>query len=112
LQDSLALLTSNTPSSGDSGAVNITQSHGLHFLNQVTEPFDLVFLDPPFQSDLLVSCIQALQENDCLADGALVYMVFAAKTDLPILPKSWEIHRQGSTGQSRYALALSSRNTV
>ena len=32
----------------------------------------LVFLDPPYESDVLVPTLQALQENDALADEALL----------------------------------------
>jgi len=104
----------NLLSQGDATDTNahIHESHGVHFLKQVSQPFDIVFLDPPFQSDLLVSCIDALQQYNCLTDNALVYIEQAAKTDLPKLPEGWEIHREGTTGQSRYALALCSRNTV
>lgn len=108
LRESLALLATDN----NSEFVEVEESNGIHFLSRVTEPYDIVFLDPPFQSDLLAQSIAALSRYACLAEGALVYIEQAAKTDLVELPKDWKVYREGQTGQSRYALALYSPNEL
>lgn len=78
---------------------------GLAFLNhQPVEPFDLVFLDPPFSSNLIEPAMTLLVANDWLAESALVYVEQSSTRDDPRVPETWSIHREGKAGQSRYWL--------
>jgi 16S rRNA (guanine966-N2)-methyltransferase len=57
----------------------------LLWLQQNPEPFDLVFLDPPFGKDLLQPAINAL----CLLPGALVYIEHEVRLQ-PLFPANWQ----------------------
>lgn len=105
LGESLALLANGSNS-------EVEECNAIDFLNRQSGLYDIVFLDPPFQSDLLAQSIAAISQPGCLADGALIYIEQAAKTDLVELPKNWQVYREGQTGQSRYALALYSPNAL
>jgi len=65
--------------------------------------FDLVFLDPPFDSDLLTHVMPLLSENGWLTDDALIYVEQPAKQDRAPTP-DWQIRKEGKTGHSRYTL--------
>jgi len=67
------------------------------------QAFDLVFLDPPFDGELLPETIALLHEHAWLAEGALVYIEQASKGDLCPTP-GWQIYRDGKTGHCRYTL--------
>jgi 16S rRNA (guanine966-N2)-methyltransferase len=69
------------------------------------KPFDIVFLDPPFQTDLLKKTSFYLEEKGFLAKNAYIYL--EAKTPLRAedLPSNWEIIRQKKAGQVAYHLA-------
>lgn len=66
--------------------------------------FDLVFLDPPFDSDLLQRSIQMLAEQPLLNPGARVYLEFTATGHPPATPQNWQLHRQGQSAHTGYAL--------
>lgn len=60
------------------GICQVVNKDALNFLQsykeQNGEPFDIVFLDPPFASDLLEQAVELLVNNDLLAEDALIYV--------------------------------------
>jgi 16S rRNA (guanine966-N2)-methyltransferase len=67
-------------------------------------PFDIVFLDPPFQGPDLANLCTLLESSGCLGASALIYMEMHRKTRLPELPDSWTVKREQIAGQVRFAL--------
>jgi 16S rRNA (guanine966-N2)-methyltransferase len=65
-------------------------------------PFDIVFLDPPYDSDLLGSVAGALAGR--LAPDARVYLERRARDPLPPLPGGWNELRAGRAGEVGYHL--------
>lgn len=62
------------------------------------DPFDIVFVDPPYGSNLLFPSFSLLNEGGWLQDNALIY----CGTDQPIkieeLPTAWKIVRHQKAG--------------
>lgn len=71
----------------------------------VTKPFDIVFLDPPYQDNLLLSCSQLLEEQHFLAESALIYLEAQQVIKDNDLPKNWRIIKSQRAGQVFYHLA-------
>ena len=65
-------------------------------------PFDIVFLDPPYDSDLLAAAAAALVGR--LAPDARVYLERRARDPLPALPSGWKELRAGRAGEVGYHL--------
>ena len=90
------------------GATGAQVEHGdaLRFLNGAGTgaAFDIVFLDPPFDSDLLTRAARLLEQGHWLADGALVYVECAARSGLPELPPNWVAFRAKQAGEVGYHL--------
>lgn len=95
LQQTLAHLKSSD------GVVHVMDA--MRFLDGEPQPFDIVFLDPPFSSQLLEKALSKLASG-WLADGAFVYLECAADKPLPALPAGWSIHRTKRAGQVGYHL--------
>ncbi|MCL6414174.1 16S rRNA (guanine(966)-N(2))-methyltransferase RsmD [Aestuariirhabdus sp. Z084] len=97
LQENLATL-------GDrNGEVILTDS--LNYLdNESDQPFDLIFIDPPFRQDLVARCCQLLEQNGWLADNALIYVEAERELELDNLPANWELYREKTAGQVGYRL--------
>ncbi len=93
----------STLESSDMGEV-VVQSATNFLATPANKQFDLVFLDPPFESDLLVKAMPLLMENGWLADGALVYVEQASKKDPENTPDEWQIYKEGKAGYCRYSL--------
>jgi 16S rRNA (guanine966-N2)-methyltransferase len=67
-------------------------------------PFDIVFLDPPFDGPHLQDLCTLLEESNALAPSAHIYMEMDRRQDLPELPTSWAVSKEQTAGQVRYAL--------
>ncbi len=69
-------------------------------LNRVPKhPFDIVFLDPPFFCGLVKPTCEKLLAGEYLAANALIYIETEKRLDIePIIPKSWQILRQKTSG--------------
>ena len=88
-------------------AINCGQCHtatALEFLQANREPYDLVFIDPPFGHDLVDATCALLAENDLLTAGAMAYLETAADEPAPTTPAGWALHREKSTGGVAYRL--------
>jgi len=86
----------------------VEQADALHFLGgsasaQRMEPFDIVFLDPPFDSGLLSPAARLLEERGWLSAGARIYVETAAG-GLPPLPPSWTALKAKQAGAVGYHL--------
>lgn len=83
----------------------VVVADALRFLRGVPQPFDLVFLDPPFgEVDLTGLC--TLLCGGWLTGKARVYLELPRGQTLPVLPQGWELLRESTAGQVRFALAL------
>jgi 16S rRNA (guanine966-N2)-methyltransferase len=96
LEDSVKVL--------EATGVRIHQADAISYLKGEPEPFDIVFLDPPFADDLLEDLCRLLSEGNWLADGARVYLEQNRERPLPALPDGWTIVNDKTAGQVRYAL--------
>ncbi|MCF6281699.1 MAG: 16S rRNA (guanine(966)-N(2))-methyltransferase RsmD [Candidatus Polarisedimenticolaceae bacterium] len=83
--------------------VTLQQSDALTWLESPPQPFDVVFLDPPFADKLLEPICKKLQQG-WLADDARLYIEIDAKDKLPELPKNWCQLKEKKAGQVRYFL--------
>ncbi|KPA89485.1 MULTISPECIES: 16S rRNA (guanine(966)-N(2))-methyltransferase RsmD [Pseudomonas] len=71
---------------------------------QPASAFDLVFLDPPFNQNLLPGVCALLEERQWLADDAWVYTESESAPSTLGLPGNWRLHREQKSGQVYYAL--------
>jgi 16S rRNA (guanine966-N2)-methyltransferase len=70
-----------------------------------TEPaFDIVFLDPPYDAEVLAAVASALSNQAYLAPDARVYVERRAKEPLATLPPGWRELRAGQAGEVGYHL--------
>ena len=70
----------------------------------VAQTFDIVFLDPPFDSGLLKQACDTLEQQRCLSEHAYIYLEMDGKQNLPDLPENWVILKEKKAGQVRYYL--------
>ena len=87
------------------GTGQLLQADALRYLaNQAATPYDLVFLDPPFNLGLLQPVCTLLEERGWLANDAWVYTESEAAPSSLGLPGNWRLHREKKTGNVHYAL--------
>jgi 16S rRNA (guanine966-N2)-methyltransferase len=88
---------------GASGA-EVEHGDALRFLGGAGRPFDIVFLDPPFDSGFLTLAADRLENGGWLAPGALIYVECPARTGLPPLPPTWAATKAKQAGEVGYHL--------
>ncbi|MGE4801145.1 16S rRNA (guanine(966)-N(2))-methyltransferase [Yersinia hibernica] len=103
LSSNLALLHA------DNGQVVNTNS--LQWLAQPGQPFDLVFLDPPFRKGLLTDTINLLEQFNWLTADAWIYVEAEAESTAADVPASWQLHREKIAGQVAYRLYIRRQDT-
>jgi len=86
--------------------ITLWQGDTLSYLqnNEVKQPFDIVFLDPPFNQNLLPICAKLLEEGDWLAENALIYCEAEVPAARLGLPQNWQAKREKQAGQVYYSL--------
>lgn len=95
-------LTQTLERLGATGA-SVQVEDAARFLNRPPQPFDVVFLDPPFASALLQTAFTRLPRG-WLAPGAHIYVECPADSPLPPLPAGWMVYRSKQAGQVGYHL--------
>jgi 16S rRNA (guanine966-N2)-methyltransferase len=69
-----------------------------------TVPFDIVFLDPPYDANLLAAAAAGLVSGGLLAADARIYVEHRARESLASLPDGWHSIRDGRAGEVGYHL--------
>jgi 16S rRNA (guanine966-N2)-methyltransferase len=75
-----------------------------NFLAKPATPFDIVFIDPPFDANLWMETITLLNAQRWLAPAAQIYLEAPKRLDLADLPESWTLTREKMAGAVRYCL--------
>jgi 16S rRNA (guanine966-N2)-methyltransferase len=85
---------------------DVVQRDAISYLRDADpQPFDIVFLDPPFGSEMLAEACRMLQENGWLAAKAIIYLERGKDGDRPALPEGWAITHEKVAGKVSYSLA-------
>jgi 16S rRNA (guanine966-N2)-methyltransferase len=76
------------------GRIEIVHARVARFLARPAEPFDIVFVDPPFdQPDLAAAACEELA-GGWLAPAASVYLEVTARAERPRVPSTWHLRRE------------------
>ena len=72
----------------------VINTNALSWLAGEGQPFDVVFLDPPFRKGLLAETALLLEQRGWLADEAWIYVEAEAESAAADVPASWQLHRE------------------
>jgi 16S rRNA (guanine966-N2)-methyltransferase len=88
----------------DLDAAEVLSADAWRYLESRATPFNIVFLDPPYAEKGLGD-LCTLLERGWLAPGARIYLEWRRSSEPPALPASWQLLRDKTAGQVRFALA-------
>ena len=77
----------------------VIQAEALSFLALCREKFDVVFLDPPYQSGLLEKSLETLTRFDILREYGIIVCESGAEWTVPPLASPYETGREYRYGQ-------------
>ncbi len=88
----------------EADTVTVIQQTAEVFVRETGDRFDIVFIDPPFQQDIIESICNEIKKNNVLKPAALIYIETEKQlAPLPI-PADWHIIRQRIQGAVAYYL--------
>ena len=83
---------------------HVQHDDALRLLSTAPEPFDIVFLDPPFSTEVLEASTARLEEGGWLPLNALIYVEMSARDALPQLPSTWQPRKAKRAAEVGYHL--------
>lgn len=92
-------LEDNARALGCEGVVELRRADALEFVREAHRAFDIVFVDPPFDSGLVARIAPALSR--LVKRGGMAYIESSGGI---ALESPWQLHRQGTAGQVTYQL--------
>lgn len=97
-ENSLQLKNATT----DMANINVVNDDAINFLNNTSSTYDLVFLDPPYASNLLEQCLPLLKKKNLINNNSVVYVEMNAGRTLSV--PGFEVLKEGVAGQVKFAL--------
>lgn len=86
----------------NSSKLQLLKSDTLQYLQKPKEPFDIVFLDPPFDKPFIAPCLTLLADINNLKPGGLLYIESASPIEAD--PSVWELLKSKQAGLVYYGL--------
>lgn len=99
----LAALRQNVAMLNADGA-RVVASDAAAYLSQPADPFDIIFIDPPFAANLVPACIETVAARGWLRPNGTVYIEAPRELNFA-LPPGWVLYRSQTAGQVGYHLA-------
>jgi 16S rRNA (guanine966-N2)-methyltransferase len=90
---------------GGTGRGRVLQTTAARFLGARGEPFDLIFLDPPFGQDVLSETVALIDAGGWIQPSGWAYLECERAAGAPLLPAGWDLVKSKSAGEVGYHLA-------
>lgn len=97
--DAVKLVRENLALCGFEGSARVVTGEAMGFLSALRERFDLIFLDPPYESDLLEKTLAHIARHDLLTPHGIIVAESAADRQLPALSAPYGIYREYRYGR-------------
>ena len=96
-RDVAAQLRTNCNTLGATEA-RVLETSAINWLEQTADaPYEVIFIDPPFNSNLWQAAITALEDRHLVADQAMIYIEKPKAIHL-VTPNNWTLHRNKVAG--------------
>lgn len=103
-REAAGLIRENLKSCEFSELSQVVQGDALSFLTACREKFDVIFLDPPYQTDLLPRSLEAITRFDILRENGIIVCECAADRNLPPLAFPYEQGREYRYGKIKLTI--------
>ena len=98
-REAAALVRENVKLCRFEDRAQVVQGEAQTFLRSCREQFDIILLDPPYQTGLLHQCLEQITQFDILEEHGIIVCESAAETALPPLPEGFEGEREYRYGK-------------
>ena len=102
--DALRLIQENLDLTQFSANAQVVPGDAMAYLASVRAPFDIIFLDPPYEGDLLERAIAHIARFDILAPDGIIIAESPVEKALPQLAAPYRIGREYRYGKIKVTL--------
>lgn len=103
-KDAVKLIQENLEATELSDRASVVQGDALSFLSGTSERYHLIFLDPPYDANLLNSTLKRLVGIDILAKNGIIVCESRANQALPELPIPYQKSKDYRYGKIKVTL--------
>lgn len=97
-KDSLAVAKKNVEKIGSPVGIEVFNVDAVFFLKTTDKTFDVIYIDPPYKSDLAEAALEAAAESGVLSEGGLI----AVETETPYTGRTFGFFK---TDERKYGRA-------
>ena len=90
---------------GGSSRSHVIETTAQRFLAGPGEPFDGIFLDPPYGRGYLPECVAAIEAGGWVNAGGWIYLESERAAGVPAVPPHWDLVKSKWAGEVGYHLA-------
>ncbi len=80
---------------------NVICQKAITYLEKCNQKFDVIFLDPPYKSDLSQKSIDAITKRKLIKNNGWVYVEHSLHSNPLIVPNNWLLHRSTKAGDAK-----------
>ena len=103
-KDAVKLVRENLEATGLTERAKVVQGDSLSFLSGTREKYHLIFLDPPYDANLLETTLNRIAGIDILAENGIIICESRVNQDLPELPNPYRKSRDYKYGKIKVTL--------
>ena len=99
----IAIVKENLKTTGLEKSAKVLQCESLGFL-RAGEQFDVIFLDPPYDTSLLDKALKKISEFDILTEGGIIVCESRMDKVLPALEEPYSLRREYKYGKIKLSI--------
>ena len=103
-REAAALIRENLKTTNLSQLSRVVQGDSLSFLSSCREKFDVLFLDPPYHTDLMDRALELVTKIDILSEHGIIVCETMAQRQLPELNPPYQWGREYRYGQIKLTI--------
>ena len=103
-KQAVAIIRENVNSTGFADQSTVIQGDALAFLSRCREKFDLIFLDPPYDSGLLEKAMELIATIDIVSENGIIVCENGSNSGWPVVAEPYRMQKEYRYGKIRTAL--------
>lgn len=103
-KEAVGVIRENVELTGFSGQATIVQGDALAFLSRCRETFDLIFLDPPYDSGLLEKTLERITTIDIVSENGIIVCENGSSAGWPMVSLPYRLQKEYRYGKIKTAL--------
>lgn len=103
-KEAVGIIRENLKLTGLEGQATVVQGDALAFLTRCREKYDVIFLDPPYASDLLKKAMETIPAIDIVTENGIIVCENGSTTGWPEVQPPYRLQKEYRYGKIRTAL--------